>query len=175
MMVRKLVTLRRVLFFTVAGIIGAFAAQCFQVPISVASDSAKTNPVSVKALEETMPIGHLEVPLGTVVRVTGTTVDGDTFRTKAAAGKIFLRIDTVDGKALEEPVVFEFGRAFPRDADQIPEPPADEWFDYYVHEEGQFGGVVTPPRKLGIPDAAMIANDGFHYRRYICVHGSARK
>lgn len=144
------------------------------VAILWANDSARTKPpsaepvaVSVSKFAQALPVGYLGVPLGTVVRITGVAIDGDTLGWKAAAGKTFLRIETVNGKRLEQPIDFEFLRA-PR---EVRQPAAGERFDYYVHEYGHFDGVVTPPKELGIR-TVIVANDGFYYQRYVTVHAS---
>ena len=94
-----------------------------------ANDSAWSKPltaepaaVSVTKFEQALPVGYLGVSLGTVVRVTGVAIDGDTLGWKGAAGKTFLRIETVNGKRLEQPIDFEFLRA-PR---EVREPAAGE-------------------------------------------------
>lgn len=125
-------------------------------------------PISVGSLERQLPVGHLGVPLGKVVRVTGEAFDGSTTRLRADLGKTLLQIVTVNGTKLAEPVVFEFLRA----PDSVKKPAAGERFDYYVHEYGHFDGVVTPPEELGIKGSGPMANDGFYYRRYITVHSS---
>jgi hypothetical protein len=122
---------------------------------------------TVESLEKQMPIGLLGVPLGTVVRVTGEVFDGDETRCKADAGKTFLRVATVNGGKLAEPVVFEFLRA----PAAVKKPTAGTSFDYYVHEYGAFDGVVEPPKELGI-ETPEIAHDGFYYRRALTVHAS---
>ncbi|MBP3957481.1 hypothetical protein J8F10_19715 [Gemmata sp. G18] len=137
-------------------------------PSAPAKPRMDVTPVSVASLEDQLPVGHLGVPLGTVVRVTGEALDGSTTGAKADAGKTLLRIVAVNGKELAKPVVFEFLRA-PKD---VKEPKAGEKIDYYVHEYGEFDGVVTPPKELGIEGPLMIANDGFHYRRHLTVHAS---
>jgi hypothetical protein len=144
-----------------------------QGPARQKPPTAEPAPPSVDAFTgKGMPVGHLGVPLGTVVRVAGEAIDGDTLMYKAASGKTYLRIATVNGKDLEHPVDFEFARA-PKD---VKKPTAGEKFDYYVHEYGHFDGEVKLPKELGIKKE-MIANDGFYYRRYVTVHASnpARK
>ncbi len=111
-------------------------------------------------------MGHLGVPLGTVVRVTGEVYDY-TPRSKADEGKTLLRIVTVNGKELTRPVVFEFLRA----KGSVQKPALGDTFDYYVHEYGEFDGVVEPPKELGIKNLP-VAHDGFHYRRHLTVHAS---
>ena len=73
----------------------------------------------------------------------------------------------MNGKELADPAVFAFHRA----PASIPKPRSGERFDYYVHEYGEFDGVVTPPKELGI-ETIEIANDGFCYRRRLTVHAS---
>jgi hypothetical protein len=124
-------------------------------------------PISVESLEKQLPVGHLGVPLGTVVRVTGEAFDGDTTKEKAYSGKTFLRVATVNGKELAESVVFEFLHA----ADSVKKPAPGDKFDYYVHEYGEFDGLVTPPKELGI-NMPLMAGTVFGYRRHLTVHAS---
>jgi hypothetical protein len=136
-------------------------------PLTPAKPPAEAKRTLVASLEEQLPVGHLGVPLGTVVRVTGEALDGGTTKVKADEGKTLLRIVTVNGKELAEPVVFAFLRA----RKDVKKPAPGEKFDYYVHEYGEFDGVVTPPKELGI-ETFQVANDGFHYRRHLTVHAS---
>lgn len=121
--------------------------------------------ISVTTFQQKNVIGHLGHPLGSVVRVTGTSVDGDETRSKANSGQTLLKIETVNGKQLAKPIYFTFRRA----ASGIDKPEFGRPFDYYVHEWGAFDGVVEPPKDLGI-EYPNIANDGFHYRREITIH-----
>ncbi len=70
-----------------------------------ASDTETTNEVvssnafiSVAEFTADNVIGYLGHPLGTVVRITGTAVDGDTTRRKRDRGKTLLEIHTVNCK-----------------------------------------------------------------------------
>jgi len=139
-----------------------------QGPVRQKPPTADLVPPSVDTFTgKGIPVGHLGVPLGTVVRVTGEAINGDTLMLKATRGKTYLRIATVNGKDLNRPVDFEFHRA-PK---EVGEPAPGEKFDYYVHEYGHFDGEVTPPKELGIKQEP-IANDGFYYRSYVTVHAS---
>lgn len=71
-------------------------------------------------------IGHLGHPLGTIVRVTGKAVDGDSTRRKANMGKILLKIFTVNGEKLNTPILFDFHRS----PDTVAKPKPGENFDY---------------------------------------------
>jgi hypothetical protein len=133
----------------------------------IAKDTA---PLSVEAFNEKMPIGYLGHPLGTVVRVKGATVDGDTLRSKYYAGAILLRVEEVNGKKLKKPVDFRF----PHDPD-TKKPKPEQRFDYYVHEQGSFHGGVKKPKELidlmG-PGANVIgiAQPSFHYDGALTIH-----
>jgi hypothetical protein len=122
-------------------------------------------PISVESLEKQLPVGHLGVPLGTVVRVTGEAFDGDTTKMKAYSGETLLRVATVNGKELAQPVVFEFERA----PDSVKKPAPGDKFDYYVHEYGEFDGLVTTPKELNIP---MMAGRVFGYRPHLKIYSS---
>jgi len=147
----------------VAASVGLAVIAFAQTPAQPPGDAS---PISVKSFYP-LPVGYLGEPLGTVVRVTGEAFDGNTTGWKADLGKTLLRIVTVNGKELAKPVVFEFP---PVKASVKKLSPGDK-FDYYVHEYGEFSGVVTPPKELGI-ETQQGANDGFHYRRYLSIHAS---
>ena len=149
----------------VVGALGALAAVAWAQ--ASAPSPAKPDPVSVKVFENQLPVGYLGVPLGTVVRVTGEAFDGASTRRKADDGKLLLRIETVNGKALKPSVVFDFLRA----PATLKKPSPGDKFDFYVHEYGEFDGVVTLPKELGIGDFDVaVANDGFYYRRHLKIH-----
>lgn len=131
------------------------------------ADRSSKEPISVSRFGRDNVIGHLLHPLGTIVRVTGIALDGNTTRRRADEGKTLLKIETVNGETLEQPFTVPFGRA----AEQIAHPSHGQRFDFYVHEWGEFDGIVTIPDGLGI-DAPMVANDGFYYRPQITIHKS---
>lgn len=123
--------------------------------------------ITAEAFYQQPVTGRLDAPLGTIVRVTGTAIDGDTTRRRADLGKTLLSIETVNGLALAKAAVFTFHRA----AKDVKKPDAGDRFDYFVHEYGKFDGVVDVPKGLGI-EPADFANSGFHYRSFITVHRS---
>ena len=131
------------------------------------ANPAEEKSISVTSFMGKMPIGRLGVPLGTVVRITGVVIEKKKPHAKADEGKTFLRISTVNGKALDHPVEFEFGRA----PVEVKKPSLHEKFDYYVHEYGEFDGIVVPPKELGIKDDP-IAGLGFHYSSLLTLHAS---
>ena len=123
--------------------------------------------IAVKQFGRNNVIGHLGHPLGTVVRVTGICVDGETTRRRADLGKTLLEIRTVNGVSLDRPFTFEFRRA----AKNVIQPSPGDDFDYYVHEWGTFDGMVSAPAEFSI-ERPTVANDGFHYRPQVTVHKS---
>lgn len=135
-------------------------------PLTAQQEQTQAN-VSVKQFAAQKVIGHLGYPLGTVVRITGTCIEGDRTRRRADLGKILLEVRTVNGKELENPFVVPFLRT----AKDVPTPADGDSFDYYAHEWGTFDGIVSIPNDLAI-DQPMVANDGFHYRPHITIHKS---
>jgi hypothetical protein len=131
-----------------------------------APQPADPKPIHVNSLMP-VPIGFLGIPLGSVVRVTGEVIDGDTLRLKAASGYMYLRINTVDGRKLESAVDFQFP-----DHKYIPK--SGSKFDYYVHETGEFGGIVQIPKESGIknitPQGTM-----FGYQPKLVIHKNNMK
>jgi hypothetical protein len=123
--------------------------------------------VSVTELQPNRVIGMLGQPLGSVVRVTGTSVDGVETGNKADSAQTLLKIQTVNGKPLANPVYFHFNRA----AEGIHEPKVGQSFDYFVHEWGAFDGHVELPKEVGV-ETLPIAHDGFWFRKEITIHKS---
>lgn len=140
-------------------------------PLLRAQESGSTTKqnatISVAAFHPESVIGHLGQPLGSVIRVTGMSVDGDETQRKADAGQTLLKIETVNGMKLTQPVYFTFRRA----AEGIKKPESGTPFDYFVHDWGYFDGLVQPPKSLGI-EMPIVANDGFHFRPEITIHKS---
>ena len=148
-------------------------ATCVAIQAAAQDPSASTKnanraaTISVKSFGPKNVIGHLGQPLGTIVRVSGVVIDGDSTRRRVNLGKTLLEVQTVDGEKLQRPMQFEYSRA----RKEIPKPLPGQRFDYYVHEYGAFDGVVDIPEELEIEEVP-VANDGFHYRPYVTVHKS---
>lgn len=149
------------------GIAVAMAIASIEPWATFADGGSQQELLSVKQLANGDVVGHLGYPLGTVVRITGTCLDGKRTQRRANLGKTLLEIRTVNGKELERPIIVPFGRA----AKEVTKPEDGDVFDYYAHEWGAFDGVVEIPKSLGI-DQPMVANDGFHYRPHISIHKS---
>ena len=142
----------------------------------VAGLAASSNPINTEPVNKNISvgnfgaenvIGYLGPPLGQIVRVTGTAIDGDSTRRKSDQGKTLLKIETVNGETADIPFVFEFLRS----KKSVEKPNPGDQFDFYVHEYGAFEGVVVPPPQFNIEYVSM-AHDGFHYRPFITIHKS---
>jgi uncharacterized protein (DUF2461 family) len=116
--------------------------------------------LSVKVFNRSQVIGHLGHPLGTLVRVTGICVDGDTTQYKADAGKTLLQVEAVNGRDLDRPISFQFSRATHGMAKLMP----GQRFDYTAHEWGTFDGHVE------LPGEKSSAHGGFYYQPEITIH-----
>ena len=152
---------------TLVMLIGATLGLAVWVASASAEESSPPASVSVKQFGASKVVGHLGHPLGTVVRITGTCIDGQRTRRQADLGKTLLEIRTVNGSKLDRPFVVPFLRA----AKDVPKPKDGDVFDFYAHEWGTFDGVVSIPKDLGI-DRLPVANDGFHYRPQVTIHKS---
>ena len=82
-----------------------------QVSDSTVAKDVKSATVSATQFGRSSVIGHLNYPLGTVVRITGVCIDGDRTRRKSDAGETLLEVRAVNGKQLQIPFVVPFGRA----------------------------------------------------------------
>lgn len=144
----------------------AFATMAW-LPSSNCAEAVKTAIPDINASQfnRARVIGILGHPLGTVVRVTGVCTDDTETQKRADLGKTLLKIITVNGKPLKRPFFVEFFRA----EKEVPKPNFGDRFDYYVHEWGEFDGVVDPPKALGI-EKLPVAHDGFYYRSQVTVH-----
>lgn len=147
----------------------AFATlMAFATSHATATDPAKSlHTLSVAQFERGNVIGHLGHPLGTVVRVTGGAIDGNSTRARIDAHKVLLEVRAVNGMPLDRPVRFD--HPYTRNNADIPKPGTK--FDYFVHEIGSFSGIVPVPE--GVSSAQpMVANDGFRYRRGLYFHST---
>ncbi len=84
-------------------------------------------------------MGRLGRPLGTMVKVSGVAVPNHTRMKFYEDDKLFLRITTVDGRPLAEPVEYPFRKAV--DFIEATEPKVGEEFTYRGYESGIFDGV----------------------------------
>jgi hypothetical protein len=151
-------------------LLGLYASGRAQHPVGAPAGKEDRSPngemICVSDFTQDNVEGLLGHPLGTVVRVTGEAVDGDTLGYKAAAGKLFLRVDEVNGTKLKRAAMF----SYPVRSPKVRKPTPGGKFDYYVHEYGTFDGVVEPPEDLGLDFFQAVAHDGFHYRPYLTIH-----
>ncbi|MEM9701451.1 MAG: hypothetical protein AAF907_03290, partial [Planctomycetota bacterium] len=133
-----------------------------------ADDGQAAKTISVRDLRTESTIGLLGKPLGTVVKVTGIAVDGDTTGWKADLGRTLLRITSVNDARLKHSVTFRYFTGNLDDGGTFDPQPGDR-FTVWVHEEGGFSGVVEMPRELRGGDRFAFAHDGFYFRSELDV------
>lgn len=133
--------------------------------VTANADESVEGSISVSQFGRSNIIGFLGRPLGTVVRVTGVTVDGNSTRSRIDAHKTLLEIHTVNGIVLKRPIVFD--HPYVRDRSTLPKPGTA--FDYFVHESGAFTGIVDVPKGVQ-SNQPIVANNGFHYHRKLTIH-----
>ena len=114
----------------------AVAATFTVVAAQSPRNAPPADPLTIDEINQRGVMGRLGHPLGTIVRVTGRTVDGDQLRLKEFSGKTVLQIERVDGKLLSSPMLFPF-QAF---LDMIDDPAAGRRFEYIGYETGAFTG-----------------------------------
>ena len=146
----------------VVGVLAAILSAAADPPTP--AKSAHDDSVSVKSFGDDNVIGHLGHPLGTLVRITGRCVDGNTTRRRIGAGQTLLEVRSVNGAPLERPFRF----TFPQTSEILKPQPGDR-FDYDAHEQGAFSGIVFVPNELDV-EQPVVANDGFHYRPELVLH-----
>ncbi|HKB40057.1 MAG TPA: hypothetical protein VKD72_26715, partial [Gemmataceae bacterium] len=83
-------------------------------------------------------LGSLGKPLGTLVTVEGVAANDDYRQLKIDQGKILLRIQKVDGKALKEEAIFPF-EDLPFAS--VKKPAIGARFKYLGYETGRFVGI----------------------------------
>lgn len=137
----------------------AFAAV---IPPAMPSNSSQaqeaSNPIHVSDLNDRPVIGRLGHPLGTIVQVGGVIADGSHTRMKADEGEILLRIQSVNGGAVEREIVMHL-HSFPASRSGEPPPAAGCKFAYIGYETGGF---------IGVPDDAFkyvpqVATQSHHF------------
>jgi len=135
--------------------------------------------ITAKELAGATVLGALGEPLGVVMTLEGTIVDGASLHDKRHQGSYLLRVDSVAGHPVEQPVVMDFSGPLPNndfalyewktgkktgtlDEAQI----ADLKVGYvsmrvvvYGYETGGFGGV---PKCLPRDEIWQDTNFGFH-------------
>jgi hypothetical protein len=75
---------------------------------AAAASASSTAAVRVRDLRAGGVIGVLGQPLGVVMKIDGTIVDGDSLGDKRHGSSYLLRVEQVAGTRLAEPVVIEF-------------------------------------------------------------------
>ena len=99
---------------------------------------SNTESIRVSRLNRSKVIGTLGHALGGIVVIEGVVADESYTGRKSDAGELLLRVQVVNGKALNKEVVFNF-RPFPGAG--IKSPPVGAKFKYTGYETGGFSGI----------------------------------
>ncbi len=123
--------------------------------------------ITVEELRARGAIGELGLPLGTIATVEGTSVSGDSLRTKAAAGHRYLRVERVDGRTLQRPVLLWVSSGY----EWVPAPGKTATFIAY--ETGGFSG--APDRLFDHVDPIATVGFSFESSLVLLKSGPAKK
>lgn len=77
-----------------------------------AQESVPTPALTIHQLANIPVIGSIGQPLGKVVEIEVTIIDGDELRSKEYQGRYLLRVDRVTGKKLANPPIMKFHEEF---------------------------------------------------------------
>lgn len=84
----------------------------FHCKVSVmAQEPLTASSITLEQLQRAAVIGSLGHPLGKVVEIEATIIDGDETFQKQYSGRYLLRVEKVGGKPLKEPSLLTFGAA----------------------------------------------------------------
>jgi hypothetical protein len=129
------------------------------VLLSAAAADEK-RPIAYSDLSTTPVIGALGLPLGEIARVEGAYVEG---KTKADVGLLLLRVDKLNGRALDKPVVLRRGGEEP-----VPATKAGQRFKLLGYETGGFVGAPKDLFKYVKPFTVV----GFYFQVHFEVINS---
>jgi hypothetical protein len=100
--------------------------------------SSNTESIHVSRLNRSKVIGSLGYALGGIIVIEGVVADESYTGRKADAGELLLRVQAVNGKPLNEEVIFAFR---PFLGASIKSPPVGARFKYTGYETGGFSGI----------------------------------
>jgi hypothetical protein len=90
-------------------------------------------------------IGQLGKPLGTICKIQGVAMKDPNIHNKGYdPDLVLLKVTTIDGTDLTDPVYFEARRLKYLDI----QPTAGDQFNYLVYESGSFSGPLADPNEL---------------------------
>jgi hypothetical protein len=127
-------------------VIGIIATCCgCSVRKDLPPSAATTGPIPLADVRERGIEGSLGVPLGTVVTIRGTAVDGWTaLKQKEYQSDVFARVETVNERRLPEPVLVRLKiEQLTIDKVDLPKPGAA--VDFVGWETGGYDGIIFAP------------------------------
>jgi hypothetical protein len=125
--------------------------------LATADEAPREATIHASQLKPDQVIGRLGHPLGTILTIDGTILDGDSLRLKLYSGTTLLNVSRVNGQTLEKPVYREFGPYSTSLAIDVP--PVGRQFKYVAYETGRFEGAPTGLFKYVPP----MATTGYHF------------
>ncbi|MDH4129391.1 MAG: hypothetical protein OEV44_11580 [Spirochaetota bacterium] len=112
---------------------------------------------------KTLVIGSLGKPLGKIITIEGSIIDGESTRTKEDSGKLLLEVYLVDGVKLKKPVIINYSTFSWASIKNIR---ANNKFKYIGYETGGMTGIPDDAFKY-IPRVATKSY-GFSVYFQIC-------
>lgn len=120
--------------------------------------------INISELNGGSVIGSLGYALGEIIVVEGVAADENYRRRKADAGKLLLRVKSVNGKQLKDEIIFDF-RVFPGAG--VENPAAGAKFKYVGYETGGFSGA---PEKA-FDYVPRVPTQGFYFgTSFVVLH-----
>jgi hypothetical protein len=125
------------------------------------ASAASLSRVSVDALEApNMVIGKLGMPLGKIVTIEADMVDGGQLSDKALEGVTLLKVRSVDGQSVREPIFLRFSWF-----ETVPPAPLSGRVRLVGYETGAFTGVPAEAFAYIPP----VASQSFHFESAFIV------
>lgn len=111
-------------------------------------------------------VGSLGSFLGEIITVEGIVIDGSRRRIKSETGKTLLKVVTVNGKKLEEPVIIPFSIFKWTD---VKMPKVNDPFTFIGYESGEMAGI---PQKA-FQYMPQVATTDYHFFVYFQICSEA--
>ncbi len=134
---------------------------------SAAVSGDEVQRISYTRLNDSVKIvGSLGRFLGEIITVEGIIIDGSRRRIKSETGKTLLKVITVNGKKLGEPVIIPFSIFTWTD---VKMPKVNDPFKFIGYESGEMAGI---PQKA-FQYMPQVATTDYHFFVYFQVCGEA--
>jgi hypothetical protein len=142
--------------------VGAILAIALLTIVRADAADQPAAPIPLQEIRERGIEGRLGVRLGTIVRISGTVVANRSRNKRDMGEPYFLKIDAIDGRDLEEPVLYAYRK---HGFAELEPPKIGDKFRYVAYEDGAFRGAVDGEEKYILP----YADVGFGFETEIQV------